>query len=50
MESSSQTHATMDLSSINVSHGPTSKSRKRAHTSWIDAHIISYMDNDTPRR
>ena len=50
MESSSQTHAAMDSSSINVSHGQTSMSRKRQRTSWTDAHIISYMDNGTPRR
>ena len=52
MESSSQTNATMESSSINVSHGPTttSSSRKRLRTSWTDAHIISYMDNGTPRR
>ena len=52
MESSSQTNATMESSSINVSHGPitTSSSRKRLRTSWTDAHIISYLDNGTPRQ
>ena len=50
MESSSQTHGAMDSSSINASNGPTSTSRKRQRTSWTNAHIISYMDNGTPRR
>ena len=50
MESSSQTHAAMGSSSINVSHGQTSMSRKRQRSSWTDAHIISYMDNGAPRR
>ena len=50
MESSSQTHAAMGSSSINVSHGQTSMSRKRQRSSRTDAHITSYMDNGAPRR
>ena len=50
MESSSQTNVAMDSSSINVSRGSTSSSRKRQWTSWTDAHIIFYMDNGTPRQ
>ncbi len=50
MESSSQTNAAVNSSSIDVSRGSTSSSRKRLRTSWTDAHIIFYMDNGTPRR
>ena len=44
MDSSSQTHATMDSSSINVSHGQQAYQEK-----WTNAHIIFYMDNATRR-
>ena len=49
MESSFQTNVAVNSSSIDVSCGSTSISRKRQRTSWTDAHTIFYMDNGTPR-